>query len=183
MYPPGVSAEPNDALLEPPVPAPLGEGTPASPRLVVDTWLAVPGVPGAGSPAWRVLLLLRQPDQGGFWQGVSGRVEAVDASLAAAARREIQEETGYVEGVRVFDLGRWVEFTSPWSGRTFRKRSLGAVLPAHAGPSTVRLSDEHAEARLVGFEEARALVRFPENREELDALEAHVVGLAPRAVE
>ena len=37
-----------------------------------------------------------------------------------------------------------------------------------------------AGSRLVTFEEARRLVRFPENLEELDALERHVRALPPR---
>jgi|GEM_PF-3538931 len=158
-----------------PLPPSLGEGTPASPRLVVDVLLAVPA-PGA----WRLLLLLRRPEQGGFWQGVSGRVETFDTHLEAAARREIGEETGYTEGVEIFDLDRWVEFVSPLSGRSFRKRCLGAFLPSHAGPATVRLSHEHSEARLTTFEEALALVRFPENREELRALQARLSAGPPR---
>ncbi len=158
-----------------PLPPSLGEGTPASPRLVVDVLLAVPA-PGA----WRLLMLLRRPEQGGFWQGVSGRVETFDAHLEAAARREIGEETGYTQGVEIFDLERWVEFVSPLSGRSFRKRCLGALLPPHAGPATVRLSDEHGEARLTSFEEALALVRFPENRDELRALEARLSTRRPR---
>lgn len=158
-----------EALLHAPLPCSLGDGTPASPRLIVDVWLAVPA-----PEAWRVLLLKRTALEGGFWQGVSGSVERGDAHLAAAARREIQEETGFREGVEVLDLGRWVEFAGLRSGRAFRKRSLGAVLPPHAGPATVRLSDEHEEARLVTFDEARALVLFPVNREELTTLEDRV---------
>jgi lipoyl(octanoyl) transferase len=157
------------------LPASLGEGTPDSPRLVVDILLAVPLPEG-----WRLLFLRRRPEQGGFWQGVSGRVEAFDAHLEAAARREIREETGYAHEVEVLDLGRWVEFVSPLSGRSFRKRVLGALLPAHAGPHTIRLSDEHEEARLVTFAEAHALVRFPENRIELADFEAWLSSERPR---
>ena len=161
--------DPAEALLHAPLPLSLGDGTAAAPRLVVDIWLAVPGGEG-----WRVLLLRRTPREGGFWQGVSGSVEREDLHLAAAARREIREETGYDEGVVLFDLGRWVEFEGLRSGRAFRKRSLGALLPSHAGPASVRLSDEHDEARLVTFDEARALVLFPVNREELTTLEERV---------
>jgi 8-oxo-dGTP pyrophosphatase MutT (NUDIX family) len=164
-----------DVLLAP-LPAALGDGSRAAPRLVVDVWLAVPRPEG-----WRVLLLRRTPDEGGFWQGVSGAVERSDAHLEAAALREIGEETGFTAGVRVFDLGRWIDFAGLRSGRAFRKRSLGALLPAHAGPETVRLCEEHDAARLTTFPEAVALVTFPENREELAALEARIVKGVARA--
>jgi 8-oxo-dGTP pyrophosphatase MutT (NUDIX family) len=147
----------------------VGQGTHASPRLVVDVWLAVPGSDGV-----RVLMLRRRTSDGGFWQGVSGRVEPEDATLRDAALREIQEELGIAEGVRLLDLGRWFEFTSPFSGQRFRKRSLGAVLPRGLEAKDVRLSPEHVEARLVTFDEARRLVRWAENLGELDALQAAV---------
>jgi 8-oxo-dGTP pyrophosphatase MutT (NUDIX family) len=159
------------SLIRSPLDQPLGEGTAESPRLVVDVWPAVPTADG-----WRVLLLKRTPRRGGFWQGVSGRVETFDASLEAAALREIREETGLAEGVEVFDLGRWVEFVGPRSGLRFRKRSLGAVLPAGTTPTSVRLSDEHLEVRLLPFAVAKSLVSFPVNVEELGILEGMLSG-------
>jgi len=119
---------------------------------------------------WRVLLLRRAPGHGGFWQGVSGRVEAEDASLAEAALREIREETGIAGGVSVFDLGRWIEFRG-FTGTVYRKRSLGAVLPPGTEPGTIALSDEHDRVALFTFDEARSKIRWPENAEELVALE------------
>lgn len=172
--PASLPPEPPSPLLAP-LPRSLGAGTREAPRLCVDVLLAVP------APAsWRLLVLKRRPEQGGFWQGVSGRVEAFDAHLCAAALREIREETGYASGVEVIDLGRWVEFVSPLSGHSFRKRCLGALLPPHAGPTTVRLSEEHEEARLVTFAEAHGLVRFPENRVELATFEAWLSAQRPR---
>jgi len=117
-----------------------------------------------------VLLLRRAPGHGGFWQGVSGRVEAEDASLAHAALREIREETGIAQGVSVFDLGRWIEFRG-FTGTVYRKRSLGAVLPPGTALASIALSDEHDRAALLTFDEARAKIRWPENAEELVALE------------
>jgi dATP pyrophosphohydrolase len=161
-------------LLTRPLDVPLGDGTLESPRLVVDVWPAI----RVGS-GWSVLVLKRTPERGGFWQGVSGRVEAFDHSLEAAALREIREETGIAQGVRVFDLGSWVDFTGPQSGRRFRKRSLGAVLPGGTCVGTLCLSEEHVEARVVSFEEAQALVSFPVNVEELSRLREALSSGAP----
>ncbi len=147
-------------------PGPLGSGTERDPRLVVEAWLAVPSDDG-----WHVLLLRRTPRSGGFWQGVSGRVEACDASFRAAALREIREETGLALGVEVTDLGRTSEFRGLMTGAWFRKRSLGALLPRGVSSTTVALSEEHDAAEVVTFEEARRRVRFPENRVELEVLE------------
>jgi lipoyl(octanoyl) transferase len=141
---------------------------------VVDVW---PAVRAAG--AWLLLLLRRSPERGGFWQGVSGRVEAFDRTLEAAALREIREETGIASGVELLDLDRWVDFTGPRSGLRFRKRSLGAVLPEGTTATSVRLSHEHVEVRTAAFAEARALVSFDVNREEIDALERALAGRRP----
>jgi lipoyl(octanoyl) transferase len=147
-------------------PGPIGRGTLDQPRLVVETWLAVPA-----DGEHRVLLLRRRPDQGGFWQGVSGCVEAHGASLRAAALREIREETGLSCEIPLFDLGLWFTFRG-FAGTHYRKRSLGAVLPREVCPATVVLSDEHEEVALVTFDEARARVRWKENLEELQAFRA-----------
>jgi 8-oxo-dGTP pyrophosphatase MutT (NUDIX family) len=147
---------------------PLGAGTPDDPRLVIESWMALRTPAG-----WRVLMLRRAPDHGGFWQGVSGRVETCDASLRAAALREIREETGIGGGVRVFDLGRWIDFRG-LSGTHFRKRSLGAVVPPETRPEALTLCEEHDAAEVVTFDEARARVRWPQNVEELRALEAEL---------
>jgi 8-oxo-dGTP pyrophosphatase MutT (NUDIX family) len=133
---------------------------------VVDVWPAV-----RVGAAWLLLLLRRSAERGGFWQGVSGRVEAFDRSLEAAALREIREETGIEGGVELLDLDRWVDFVGPRSGLCFRKRSLGAVLPAGTAATSVRLSHEHVEVRVASFAQARDLVSFDVNREEIDALE------------
>jgi 8-oxo-dGTP pyrophosphatase MutT (NUDIX family) len=147
-------------------PGPVGRGTSEDPRLVVEAWLAVPAAEG-----WRTLLLRRAPAHGGFWQGVSGRVETFDASIRAAALREIREETGIEGGVDVVDLGRWLEFRGFLSGTYFKKRSLGAVLAAPFAAAAVRLSEEHDAVDLLTFAEARSRIRFPENAEEIATLE------------
>ncbi len=155
-------------VLDGPVP-PLGKGTKEEPRLTIESWMAVPTKEG-----WRVLLMRRSPANGGFWQGCSGRVETCDVSLRAAALREIREETGISSGVEVLDLGRWLEFRGPISGAWFRKRSLGAILPSSVRIEHVVLCDEHDAVEVVTFSEAKARLRFPENTQEVSALEAEL---------
>lgn len=116
-------------------------------------------------------MLRRAERRGAFWQGVSGRVEETDGTLRRAAEREIEEELGITASLSFHDLGDWHDFIGPMSGASFRKRSLGTLLPAGTAPETIVLSEEHVEARLVTFEEARALVNWEENRDRLSALE------------
>ncbi|MBI5066718.1 MAG: lipoyl(octanoyl) transferase LipB [Deltaproteobacteria bacterium] len=93
----------------------------------------------------RVLLLRRAPERGGFWQPVTGRVEPGE-SPAAAARRELREETG--ADVPVEPLGYEHDFgiepaLAARLGGAFlaRETAFAARVPAGFAPS---LSDEHA---------------------------------------
>lgn len=67
----------------------------------------------------RVLLVKRVPERGGFWQLVTGRVEAGE-SPAEAARRELSEETGLRAPVRSLDYVHafaWGDASPPRVGR------------------------------------------------------------------
>jgi len=153
--------------LDTPLAGVVGAGTREDPRLIVELWLAVPTDAG-----WRLLMCLRVPQRGGFWQGVSGRVEAGDASIRAAALRELDEELG-VNGVdELIDMKRCYDFKSLHTETWYRKRCIGALLPAGTSAESVTLSHEHEEARLMTFDEARACARFPEYVWELDAFRA-----------
>jgi 8-oxo-dGTP pyrophosphatase MutT (NUDIX family) len=148
----------------------VGDCSRAAPGLLVEIWLAVPTAEG-----WRALMLLRSERRGGFWQGVSGRVEPDDGTFRAAANRELQEELGLPDGIELFDLGSTYTFQSEFSERWFSKRCFGARLP-RVTPDELTLSHEHVEARVVTFDAARELVRWPEYVHELHALENRVRG-------
>jgi lipoyl(octanoyl) transferase len=109
----------------------------------------------------RVLLLLRRPDRGGFWQQVTGRVEPGE-SPAEAARRELREETGLdlpVEplGYRhAFALDPSLLGRPAGDLRTAAETAFAARVPPGAEP---RLSGEHVAMEWVVPAEAEVRLR------------------------
>jgi lipoyl(octanoyl) transferase len=114
------------------------------------------------APDGRVLLLRRSQDRGGFWQPVTGRIEPGE-SVAAAARRELLEETG--ADATVEDLGYRHAFAlEPGLLRGAAPGFLVAeetAFLARVPPSfTCRISDEHDEHAWFGPEAALERLRF-----------------------
>ncbi|MBC7938336.1 MAG: dihydroneopterin triphosphate diphosphatase [Chitinophagaceae bacterium] len=69
------------------------------------------------TPALEVLLLERA-DRPGFWQSVTGSLDAEDEPLATTARREVQEETGITGGtLRDWQLENIYEIYPVWRHR------------------------------------------------------------------
>jgi len=66
------------------------------------------------------VLLIERADRPGFWQSVTGSVDAEDEPLEITAVREVSEETGL--DARLYPLRNWhkqnqFEIFSRWSGR------------------------------------------------------------------
>jgi dATP pyrophosphohydrolase len=53
------------------------------------------------------VLLIERADRAGFWQSVTGSLDALDESLALAATRELFEETGIVADGATIVLRDW----------------------------------------------------------------------------
>ncbi|HET6412076.1 MAG TPA: lipoyl(octanoyl) transferase LipB [Anaeromyxobacter sp.] len=114
------------------------------------------------APDGRVLLLKRVPDRGGFWQPVTGRIEAGESPLSCA-ERELREETGFAVPVRSleyqhsFALSPGVNRVREGALVVAEEFAFGAVLAQAAPP---RLSHEHCEHGWFAPEEAAGLVPF-----------------------
>jgi dATP pyrophosphohydrolase len=86
------SAPPKDAPAgRSTAPVPEGETSARPPKIPVSVLVVI------HSPEGEVLLIERA-DRAGFWQSVTGSLDAVDEDLGAAAAREVWEETGIEVG-------------------------------------------------------------------------------------
>lgn len=92
--------------------------------------------PGLG---FRYLMLKRNPKKGGFWQPITGNVE-LSETYKQAAIRELREETGITEFIRVFDTGYSFEFFD--DNRQQHEKIFAVEIKTKA---EVTLSEEHTK--------------------------------------
>lgn len=125
-------------------------------------------------------VLRRADGDGTVWQALSGGGED-DETPEAAARREMSEEAAIDPGSPLSALTSRAEIpTLSWKGRQAWADHLD-VIPEYAFAvevsqgAEIRLSDEHAEMRWLGFEAASALLTYESNRAALAELRDHLV--------
>jgi len=121
------------------------------------------------TPALEVLLIERA-DHPGFWQSVTGSIDHEQELLPVTARREVQEETGIVDGELV-DWGQdnVYEIYPTWRRRYApgvthnTEHVFGLLLPARV---PVRLRpDEHIAHQWLPWREAAWRCFSPSNAE------------------
>lgn len=127
----------------------------------------------------REYLMLHRVRRGDdFWQGVSGGVESGE-TIEEAARRELMEETGFAP-IRFEDID--VSYTFPLAEKWRALYALGVseirehVFVAEVGGDHDPVIDprEHDEWRWCGFDDALALLSWPDNIIGLRAADAVV---------
>jgi len=110
------------------------------------------------------LLLKRLPERNGFWQPVTGGVEEGE-TLTEALRREIREETGIENLVRVIEDIYYFEFSDPNLNKEY-------VFGVEVASTEVVVLDgeEHSEYRWCSIKDALQLLNWKENKEALEKL-------------
>ena len=112
----------------------------------------------------RFLVIRRVPARGGFRQIVTGRVEAGE-SLAAAAARELREETGFDAPVKPLGYEHGFALATKAPGEAPRWGREICFLADVEGDA--RLSDEHDEHAWLGLADAMTAVRHHGHRRAL----------------
>ena len=141
-------------------PAGIGEVTSVVPG-VVDVYVIRPLAEG-----WRVLAVRRAMDTRcpGAWETVHGRIED-DERPEAAARREVQEETG-LEIERLYNVT-----VQPFYLHKLETIQLAVVFAAFvAEPADVELGAEHQDHAWLTVEEAQARFVWPRERQALSEI-------------
>jgi dATP pyrophosphohydrolase len=128
------------------------------------------------------VLLIERADRPGFWQSVTGSLDAPDESLALAAAREVQEETGIVVGsadVPAHALTTWghstvYEIYPHWrhryaSGVTHNTEHLFALCVPREVP-VVLAPREHLRWQWLPWREAAQRCFSPSNAAAIHAL-------------
>ena len=112
-------------------------------------------------PGPEYLVLLRSPEDHGYWHLVAGGIEEGEVP-EAAARRELEEETGLAEPLSFEPLPLPLGYRrEDGSGLEVRLHPFAAEAPAGWEPV---LNHEHVEYRWCSAEEADRLLEYWEPR-------------------
>ena len=110
------------------------------------------------------LLLKRLPDRNGFWQPVTGGLEEGE-TRTEALHREIEEETGIKNLIRVIEGLYYFEFSDP----NLNQEYVYGV-EVSSTEEVVLDGKEHSEYRWCGIKDALQLLSWKENKEALEKL-------------
>jgi 8-oxo-dGTP pyrophosphatase MutT (NUDIX family) len=125
-----------------------------------------------------LLLFRRPPARGRIWAPVSGKVDPTDLDWESALRREVREETGFVQWRTWIPLDWHVVFDGPDGGR-WRLHAYGIELDSLRTPA---LSAEHEAFEWVDYEEAIRRLHYEDNREAVRRLVARLADGNPSSV-
>jgi lipoyl(octanoyl) transferase len=131
----------------------------------------------------RVLLLHRRPERGNFWQPITGSIEEGELPLDTA-RRELIEETGHSGEPEAIDLEQSFMIESHFLAAKYPPpiiaSEIGFAVEVPAGMPVRMDAAEHDDYGWFTFAEAYERIRWTDDREALEKVEARLSALAPQ---
>ena len=128
----------------------------------------------------RILLLHRKPERGGFWQPITGSIEAHESPLETA-RREIIEETGHAAEPQPMDLLQSFMIESQFLESRYPAPIIASEVGFHAeldASLPIRLdAEEHDAFGWFTLAEAYEKIRWTDDREALEKLASRIAPL------
>ena len=116
------------------------------------------------------ILLLEYPQ--GHWDFPKGHLEDTDVSRHAAARRELNEETGIEELEIVEDFEMRTEYSFRHKGRKINKQVYWYI--GLTEQMEVTISHEHRNHLWLDWEQAMEVLTHKESRDVLSAAKRHL---------
>jgi dATP pyrophosphohydrolase len=117
-------------------------------------------------PGPEFLVLLRSPEDHGYWHLVAGGIEPGEEP-AAAALRELAEETELTEPIAFERIALELGYRRSGSKADVRLHSYAVEAPPGWEPT---LNEEHVDYRWLSADEARRLLEYPEPRDAVAAV-------------
>lgn len=118
------------------------------------------------NPEFKMLILKRTQERGGFWQPISGGIEEGESTYDTI-KREVFEETGFQDIEKIHDLDYTFTYKAPISRKWMRDICFGVEIDRIFN---VKLSDEHEEYIWCNEKEAKQILHWKYNLIALDKL-------------
>jgi len=111
------------------------------------------------NPEFKVLILKRTQERGGFWQPLSGGIEEGE-TVYDTIKREVFEETRIQDIIKIIDLNYNFTFKAPISRKWMRDICFAVEIERSYD---IRLSNEHDEYKWCNEKEAKKLLKWKYN--------------------
>lgn len=120
------------------------------------------------NPKFKILILKRILERSGYWQPISGGIEAGEKPLETI-KREVYEETGLKKLERIINLEYNFIFKTTWGGKLAKMKEYCYAAEIKE-ENAIQLSSEHEEYKWCTENETKIFLKWKHNRIALNKL-------------
>lgn len=120
------------------------------------------------NPSFKILILKRIPERGGYWQPVCGGVESRE-NLIETVIREVFEETGISNIKSILDLDYTFTYREVKEGELMEMQDYCFAVEIN-NVTNIKLSNEHEEYKWCSYDQAKEILKWEHNLIALEKL-------------